>query len=61
MEDVAAEFGDAEHGAALASETGRHKPRTSWEAVPADMAEHGAAANRERADAAERLAVDLRH
>jgi hypothetical protein len=42
------------------AETGRHKPRSGWEAVLATMAERGAAANRKRAEAAERLATELR-
>lgn len=41
------------------SESGRKKPRTGWEAVLAEMAKRGAAANRERAEAAERLAREL--
>jgi hypothetical protein len=41
------------------SESGRKKPRTGWEAVLAEMAKGGAAANRERAEAAERLAREL--
>ena len=62
MEDVATEFGVTLNMAQRwRSETGRHKPRTAWEAVLAEMAERGAAANRERADAAERLAAELRH
>jgi transcriptional regulator with XRE-family HTH domain len=48
MEDVAQEF-----GVSLNLTQG-------WEAVLAGMAERGAAANRERADAAERLAEELR-
>jgi hypothetical protein len=42
-------------------ETCRHKPRVGWEVVLVEMAERGAAANRERADAAEQLAEELRH
>jgi transposase-like protein len=42
------------------AETGRHKPRAGWEVVLAEMAERGAASNRERAEAAERLAKQLR-
>lgn len=42
------------------AETGRHKPRSGWEAVLAMMAERGAVVNRERAEAAERLAQELR-
>lgn len=61
MEDVATEFGGTLNMAQRwRSETGRHKPRVGWEAVLATMAERGAAANRERADAAERLAGELR-
>jgi transposase-like protein len=61
MEEVAAEFGVSLNLAQRwRSETGRHKPRAGWEAVLAEMAERGAAANRERADVAERLASDLR-
>lgn len=37
-----------------------HKPCAGWEAVLAAMAERGAAANRDRAEAAERLAEELR-
>jgi transcriptional regulator with XRE-family HTH domain len=61
MEEVAAEFGVTLNMAQRwRSETGRHKPRVGWEAVLAGMAERGAAANRERAEAAERLAEELR-
>ena len=61
MDDVAQEFGVSLNLAQRwRSETGRHKPRAGWDAVLANMAEHGAAANRERADAAERLANELR-
>ena len=61
MEEVAAEFGVTLNMAQRwRSESGRHKPRAGWEALLAEMAERGAAANRERADAAERLAVELR-
>lgn len=61
MEEVAAEFGVTLNMAQRwRSETGRHKPRAGWEAVLAKMAESGAAANRERAEAAERLAGELR-
>jgi hypothetical protein len=42
------------------ADSGRHKPRAGWEAVLTTMAERGAAANRERAVAAERLADELR-
>jgi len=42
------------------SETGRHRPRVGWETVLAGMAERGAAANRDRAEAAERLESELR-
>ncbi len=60
MEDVATEFGVTLNMAQRwRSETGRHKPRAGWEAVLALMAERGAAANRERAEAAERLASEL--
>ena len=62
MDEVAKEFGvslNLVHR--WRSETGRHKPRPGWEAVLAEMAERGAAANRERANAAERLAAELRH
>lgn len=62
MEEVAAEFGVTLNMAQRwRSESGRHKPRAGWEAVLADMAERGAAANRERADAVERLAAELKH
>lgn len=61
MEEVAAEFGVSLNLAQRwRSDTGRHKPRVGWEAVLAQMAERGAAANRERAEAAERLAMGLR-
>ena len=61
MEDVATEFGVTLNMAQRwRSESGRHKPRRGWEAVLAGMAERGAAANRERAEAAERLAHELR-
>jgi hypothetical protein len=60
MDDVAQEFGVSLNLAQRwRSETGRHRPRTGWEAVLAEMAERGAAANRERAEAAERLALEL--
>lgn len=62
MDDVAQEFGVSLNLAQRwRSETGRHKPRAGWEAVLAGMAERGAAANRERAEAAEQLASSLRH
>jgi transposase-like protein len=61
MDDVAQEFGVSLNLAQRwRSETGRHKPRAGWEAVLAEMAERGAAANRERAEAAELLAKQLR-
>ena len=61
MDEVAKEFGVSLNLAhRWRSETGRHKPRPGWEAVLAGMAERGAAANRERAAAAERLADELR-
>jgi transposase-like protein len=61
MDDVAQEFGVTLNMAQRwRSETGRHKPRPGWEAVLATMAERGAAANRERAAAAERLVSELR-
>lgn len=61
MEEVAGEFGVTLNMAQRwRSETGRHKPRSGWEAVLAGMAERGAAANRKRAEAAEHLALDLR-
>lgn len=61
MEDVATEFGGTLNMAQRwRSEMGRHRPRPGWEAVLAQMAERGAAANRERAEAAERLAAELR-
>ena len=61
MEEVAAEFGVTLNMAQRwRSETGRHKPRAGWEDVLAEMAERGAVANRERAEAAERLASSLR-
>jgi DNA-binding transcriptional regulator YiaG len=62
MDEVAKEFGVSLNLAhRWRAETGRHKPRTGWEAVLATMAERGAAANRARAEAAERLAEELRH
>lgn len=61
MDEVAQEFGVSLNLAQRwRSETGRHKPRVGWEVVLAGMAERGAAANRERAEAAERLAAELR-
>jgi DNA-binding transcriptional regulator YiaG len=61
MEEVAAQFAVTLNMAQRwRSETGRHKPRIGWESVLAEMAERGAAANRERAEAAERLAGELR-
>jgi transposase-like protein len=60
MDEVAQEFGVSLNLAQRwRSETGRHKPRAGWDAVLADMAERGAAANRQRAEAAERLAREL--
>ncbi len=61
MDDVAQEFGVSLNLAQRwRSETGRHKPRAGWESVLAEMAERGAASNRERAEAAEALAIALR-
>lgn len=61
MDEVAKEFGVSLNLAhRWRAETGRHKPRAGWESVLADIAERGAAINRERADAAERLAGELR-
>lgn len=61
MDEVAQEFGVSLNLAhRWRADSGRHKPRAGWEAVLADMAERGAAANRERADASERLAHELR-
>jgi transposase-like protein len=61
MDEVAQAFGVSLNLAQRwRSETGRHKPRAGWEAVLAEMAERGATVNRERADAAERLAAELR-
>jgi transposase-like protein len=61
MEEVATEFGVTLNMAQRwRSETGRHKPRVGWETVLAEMAERGAAANRERAETAEQLASELR-
>lgn len=60
MDAVAQEFGVSLNLAQRwRSETGRHRPRAGWEAVVATMAERGAAANRERAEAAEQLAKEL--
>jgi transposase-like protein len=62
MDEVAAEFGVTLNMAQRwRSETGRHRPRQGWEAVLGGMAERGAAANRQRAEGAERLAAELRH
>lgn len=62
MDEVAKEFGVSLNLAhRWRAETGRHKPRPGWEVVLAGMAERGAAANRERAEAAEHLAKALRH
>lgn len=61
MDEVAKEFSVSLNLAhRWRAETGRHRPRPGWEAVLAGMAERGAAANRVRADAAERLAAELR-
>ncbi|WP_331128025.1 hypothetical protein [Longimicrobium sp.] len=61
MDEVAQEFGVTLNMAQRwRSETGRHKPRPGWEAALAQMAMRGATANRERAEAAERLAHELR-
>jgi transposase-like protein len=61
MDDVAQEFGVSLNlSQRWRSESGRHKPRAGWEAVLATMAERGAASNRQRAEAAERLARALR-
>lgn len=61
MDEVAKEFGVSLNLAhRWRAETGRHKPRAGWEVVLADMAAQGAATNRERAEAAERLALELR-
>jgi transposase-like protein len=62
MDEVAQEFGVSLNLAhRWRAETGRHKPRAGWEAVLAVMANRGAAANRERAELAERLADELRN
>lgn len=61
MDEVAKEFGVSLNLAhRWRAESGRHRPRPGWEAVLAEMAERGAAANRERAEAAEWLARELR-
>jgi transposase-like protein len=61
MDEVAQAFGVSLNLAQRwRSETGRHKPRAGWEAVLAEMAERGAATNREKAEAAEQLAGKLR-
>jgi transposase-like protein len=61
MDAVAQEFGVSLNLAQRwRSESGRHRPRVGWDTVLAEMAERGAAANRERAEAAERLAKELR-
>lgn len=61
MDEVAKEFGVSLNLAhRWRAETGRHKPRVGWEAVLAEMAERGAAENREKAEAAEKLAGELR-
>jgi transposase-like protein len=61
MDEVAQEFGVSLNlTQRWRSETGRHKPRAGWETVLAEMADRGAAANRERAEVADRLADKLR-
>ena len=60
MEDVAAAFGVSLNLAQRwRAEGGRHRPRPGWEQTLAEMARAGAAANRERADAADALANEL--
>lgn len=60
MEEAAAEFGvTAEHGPALALRK-RPPQAARRQAVLATTAERGPVANRERANAAERLAEELR-
>lgn len=60
MDEVAQEFGVSLNLAhRWRAETGRHRPRPGWEAVLAVMAERGAAANRDRAAAADELAGEL--
>lgn len=60
MDEVAKEFGVSLNLAhRWRADSGRHKPRAGWEAVLAGMAERGAAANRERAEAAAVLAKEL--
>lgn len=62
MDEVAKEFGVSLNLAhRWRADSGRHKPRAGWEVVLAGMAERGAAAMRERADAAERLARKLKN
>lgn len=62
MEEVATEFGVTLNMAQRwRSEFGRHRPRAGWEAMLAGMAERGAAANRERVEAAKQLADELRN
>ena len=61
MDDVAQEFGVSLNLAQRwRSESGRHRPRNGWEPILAGMAERGAAANRKRAESAERLAEELK-
>jgi transposase-like protein len=60
MDDVAAAFGVSLNLAQRwRAEGGRHRPRPGWEQTIAEMARTGAAANRERADAADKLAGEL--
>lgn len=60
MDDVAAAFGVSLNLAQRwRAEGGRHRPRPRWAQTIAEMARAGAAANRERADAADALADEL--
>lgn len=61
MEDVAEAYGVSLNLAQRwRAEGGRHRPHPGWEGILADLAERGAAANRDRAAAAEQLANELR-
>ncbi|HEU4560335.1 MAG TPA: hypothetical protein VFS20_20970 [Longimicrobium sp.] len=60
MDDVAVAFGVSLNLVQRwRAEGGRHRPRPGWERTLAEMARAGAAANRERADAADALAIEL--
>jgi DNA-binding transcriptional regulator YiaG len=60
MEDVATAFNVSLNlTQRWRAEGGRHRPREGWEPVLAELAARGAAANRERAAAADRLVEEL--